>query len=834
MASSEDPGLEDKIEYFRQLDFLTRRIDTTKTKSGGGSDSEGDSLDEEEEAFRRKCRRFHTKPNTPAATPGPPPSSQPRPDPPQPVSRSPRPLQLPAEDSPGGPPRRVVSAPLGTTIKATPTSEYRRRAAARDPDPDVSFVAETPIPVPDSAPGNRRHLLRRSETTPLPLKRSFLGRGRETAAAAPVGLPAMKKRKRGADQVRLVPEADRVCVGLRFYYIPNDDVAPARRARIMKAREYGAFWTREIGDATHVIVDRQLKYGDIEGILGAQPLSGGPPAVVNEDFPLDCIKFRHVLNPHQAKYQVAGYPGCEPAQKITEKPPDGKAGKEHLPLKPPPANSKRWDHIPVPDTQSQSSRGAEARLEPANPPSQQVISISDDESQQSQAPRSNHGQGQPDSPGAKAKPKLDAFGDELSGYINLMQEYKALPLDDDHEDDDLHSVSGTTVAAASSSSSSDEEEHRSGCSDEEEARRGPRNPKRKEVAMEERFACYQGGTREKSSASASSSPNARTIEVLQEMCTYYTRMNDQWRTISYRKAIKTLQRQPVKVRTADEARRLPNIGDRLARKIEEIAATDRLQRLEYANAEPLDRVLQLFLGVYDVGAAQAGKWIAQGHRTLEDLMAHAKLTRNQRLGVERYADMNARIPRREVEALADVVRRTAASADPDVEVIVGGSYRRGAESSGDVDFLITRKGTTSAAELSPFLDGLARDLEASGVLVARLAGTGAGGSGSKLHGCCVLPGGPPTWRRVDFLLVPEAELGAALLYFTGNDVFNRSMRLLASKKDMRLNQRGLYAGAMRAAGRQKISEGTLVEARDERRIFEALGVKWREPWERWC
>jgi len=81
-------------------------------------------------------------------------------------------------------------------------------------------------------------------------------------------------------------------------------------------------------------------------------------------------------------------------------------------------------------------------------------------------------------------------------------------------------------------------------------------------------------------------------------------------------------------------------------------------------------------------------------------------------------------------------------------------------------------------------------------------------------------------------------------------VFNRSMRLLASKKGMRLNQRGLFrdpdpgggrrwsgAGTAAAGGglrKPPVGEELLLEGRDERRIFEMLGVRWREPHERWC
>ena len=60
------------------------------------------------------------------------------------------------------------------------------------------------------------------------------------------------------------------------------------------------------------------------------------------------------------------------------------------------------------------------------------------------------------------------------------------------------------------------------------------------------------------------------------------------------------------------------------------------------------------------------------------------------------------------------------------------------------------------------------------------------------------------------------------------------MRNLAKHKGMRLNQSGLYKDVMRGKGGKKVTEGVLVEGRDERRIFEVLGVPWRESWERNC
>jgi DNA polymerase/3'-5' exonuclease PolX len=305
--------------------------------------------------------------------------------------------------------------------------------------------------------------------------------------------------------------------------------------------------------------------------------------------------------------------------------------------------------------------------------------------------------------------------------------------------------------------------------------------------------------------------------------------NETWRVQSYRKAVATLRRQSKKIETAQEAEALTNIGGSLAGHIEEIVSTGRFQKLEQIRSEPERRALKIFCSVYGVGVSTAKKWVELGYRTLNDLQSKANLSVNQKIGVERYDDLLTRIPRAEVKALGDFVKEVAADIDSSVELIIGGSYRRGADSSGDIDIIVTKGGTSSTHELGPFFDKLVKALTKAGFLTAALA-SHRHDEGNKWHGCCVLPEAAfpglvdnyrPIWRRIDFLLVPETEIGAALIYFTGNDLFNRSMRLLAGKKKMKLNHKALSGAGIH-------------EGRDERKIFEILGVKWREPHERWC
>ncbi len=330
----------------------------------------------------------------------------------------------------------------------------------------------------------------------------------------------------------------------------------------------------------------------------------------------------------------------------------------------------------------------------------------------------------------------------------------------------------------------------------------------------------------------SENPNGRTIEILQKMADYYERTHDHWRLTAYRRAIAALRKQGGKITSAQEAFAIPFIGQRLADKIEEVVWTNRLRRLDNTTSEPNDEAFQLFLKIYGVGYAQATKWIDQGHRTIDDLLDKAQLTKNQKIGIEHYDDFQTRIPRPEMDHHDQYVRDTCSKIDASIQFTVGGSYRRGAADSGDVDFIVTKPDCPIEVLRTIILETVIPRLFDKGYLKVGLATT-AKDDGSKWHGAAALPG-TNMWRRIDFLLVPWHEIGAALIYFTGNDIFNRSIRLLASKKGMRLNQRGLWKDVIRGKNRERITQGSLVEGKDEKRIFELLGVPWRPPQHRIC
>lgn len=348
------------------------------------------------------------------------------------------------------------------------------------------------------------------------------------------------------------------------------------------------------------------------------------------------------------------------------------------------------------------------------------------------------------------------------------------------------------------------------------------------TSWQQGFSCMQ----KHDGVEKTENPNLQTIKILQEMCDYYDRVNDHWRTIAYRRIIAALRKEDRKITTKEEAFAIPFVGMRLAAKIEEIVWTGRLRRLDNTSLEPNDEILQMFLNIYGVGYSQAATWISQGFRTMEDLTSKARLTDNQLVGVEHYDHFLARIPRKEVEQHGILVRKAIREIDESTQVTIGGSYRRGALDSGDVDFIITKPDCTIDSLREVVFATLVPRLQKIDYIKAALS-VGSRKHGSKWHGAAALPGSP-IWRRIDFLLVPYDEIGAALIYFTGNDIFNRSIRLLASKKGMRLNQHGLWRDVIREQNHERVTQGALVESKSEKRIFEVLGVPWRPPEHRIC
>ncbi|XP_075922375.1 DNA polymerase lambda isoform X4 [Petromyzon marinus] len=149
--------------------------------------------------------------------------------------------------------------------------------------------------------------------------------------------------------------------------------------------------------------------------------------------------------------------------------------------------------------------------------------------------------------------------------------------------------------------------------------------------------------------------NAHITDKLEVLARAYQQTGDRWRALGYSKAINALKAHHRPVATYEEACALPGVGERLAKKVAEIAQSGELRQLQHL--DPSVGVIATFTDIWGVGSKTAQAWYQQGLRTLDDVRARATLTRQQQIGLRHYDDLLLRMPRAE----AHDIERTASS-----------------------------------------------------------------------------------------------------------------------------------------------------------------------------
>jgi len=102
-------------------------------------------------------------------------------------------------------------------------------------------------------------------------------------------------------------------------FVPNNLKGPARKFRIQRAGEHGAFCLNEWrADAvTHIVVDASYNWSQL--LLAVDVEIPDNVVVVNEKFPGDCMRYRRILDHTQDMYQIPGrHPEPEPEPEPTK------------------------------------------------------------------------------------------------------------------------------------------------------------------------------------------------------------------------------------------------------------------------------------------------------------------------------------------------------------------------------------------------------------------------------------------------------------------------------------------------------------------------------------
>jgi DNA polymerase (family 10) len=174
-----------------------------------------------------------------------------------------------------------------------------------------------------------------------------------------------------------------------------------------------------------------------------------------------------------------------------------------------------------------------------------------------------------------------------------------------------------------------------------------------------------------------------------------------------------------------------------------------------------------------------------------------------RKGIEDYKKNSGRFLIDDAETAAEKLIAYL-RAFPGLDVIEpAGSLRRGRETVGDLDILVT--GPACAEDT---VDA-AVEYTAAYPPIADLMAKGQNKVSFRLR----------SGLQVDVRLLPEASYGAALQYFSGSKMHNVAVRQRALKRGYTLNE---YALA-------RMDDGSVVAGRTEEEIYAALGMDWIPP-----
>ncbi|CAB3669747.1 DNA polymerase/3'-5' exonuclease PolX [Trinickia soli] len=251
---------------------------------------------------------------------------------------------------------------------------------------------------------------------------------------------------------------------------------------------------------------------------------------------------------------------------------------------------------------------------------------------------------------------------------------------------------------------------------------------------------------------------------------------------------------------------IPGIGDDLAGKMREIAATGKCDLLERLHNEMPAAITEL-LQVQGLGPKRVRAIHDALHvQTIEELHQAAKEGRIRELPgfgevteghivdtIEAHLHKSRRFRLALAEQYAQPLIAWLKATPGTREVVAAGSFRRRAATVGDLDILVT------AHDAAPVMQRFVRYEE-----VAEVLSRGATRASITLR----------NRMQVDLRVVAPASFGAALVYFTGSKAHNIAMRRIAQEHGLKINEYGVFRKDKRIAGATEES------------VYEAIGLPW--------
>ena len=309
------------------------------------------------------------------------------------------------------------------------------------------------------------------------------------------------------------------------------------------------------------------------------------------------------------------------------------------------------------------------------------------------------------------------------------------------------------------------------------------------------------------------------INVFAQLADIMKRKGEPFKSRAYQKVAETIELHdgPLDAPVA-QLKGKRGVGEAAMKKITEFVEKGTIALLERELKNPVNTLTL----IHGVGPAAADKLVSRGIDSIQDLRVAVEtdptiLNDVQKLGLRYHDEIQMRIPREEIDTVAQYMVSVFASV-PNAKFEIVGSYRRGTTNSGDIDVIVTNDDPMSK---DPSVLVAAMDRMITDGYIVDILSRGK----TKSMVVAVVEGGTP--RRVDFMYSPPAEYAFAILYFTGSKAFNTVMRHHALKSGYSLNEHGIHM----MDGKKK---GVMVSQPfpTEESIFEFLGMEMKAPVDR--
>ncbi|KAI2643281.1 Nucleotidyltransferase [Xylaria nigripes] len=360
------------------------------------------------------------------------------------------------------------------------------------------------------------------------------------------------------------------------------------------------------------------------------------------------------------------------------------------------------------------------------------------------------------------------------------------------------------------------------------------------------------------------SPNSAFIEEVKKIRTIRELEGDEVGVRAYSTSVAALAAYPYPLSSASEIARLPGCGRKIVELYKQWQTYRYLNDVREAASDPKTKVLLLFYDIWGVGAKTANDFYNRGWRDLDDIVERGwdQITRVQQIGVKYYDELQAKIPRAEVEDIAGIILEHANKAREGFQLIIVGGYRRGKTASSDVDVVLSHPDPSATLF---FVNEILTSLEKSNYVTHTLTLSNKNsergqipvawkgehdkpGSGFDTLDKALLVWQDPRWdttkasknpnphRRVDIIVSPWKTVGCAIVGWTGATTFERDLRLYCKKeKGLKFDSSGVRTrtdGHWLALEDDADGNSAPDMITAEKRVFEKLGLQWRAPDER--